>query len=68
MADDPVTKAPEWLRIMAERRRLTRALALVPALSRPGLERAGLPLPAPPTGATAEPAGIVAPETNRSEA
>jgi hypothetical protein len=67
MADDPLTETPAWLRILAERRGLTRALALVPALSRPALLRAGQPLPAPPTGATTEPAGIVAPETNRSE-
>ena len=52
---------------MAERRGLTRALALTPALSRPALERAALPLPPPPTGAATEPAGWTAPEVNRDE-
>jgi hypothetical protein len=56
MADDPLTEAPDWLRIIAERRGITRALALVPARSRSALERAVQPLPPPPTGATTEPA------------
>jgi hypothetical protein len=67
MADDPLTEAPEWLRIIAERRGLTRALALAPALSRPALERAAQPLPPPPTGATTEPAGGIAPGAHRGE-
>lgn len=67
MADDPLTEAPEWLRIIAERRGLTRALALAPALSRPALKRAALPLPPPPTGAATEPAGWIAPAANRDE-
>jgi hypothetical protein len=67
MADELLTEAPEWLRLMAERRGLTRALALAPALSRPALERAVLPLPPPPTGATTEPAGGIAPDANRDK-
>ena len=67
MADNPLTEAPEWLRIMAERRGVTRALALVPALSRAALERAAQPLPPPPTGATTEPAGGLAPDAHRDE-
>jgi hypothetical protein len=67
MAHDPLTAAPEWLRIMAERRGLTRALALVPALSRPALEQAAQPLPPPPTGPTTEPAVEIARETYRGD-
>jgi len=65
MADEP--QAPDWLRLMAERRGLTRALALVPALSRPALERAAQSLPPPPTGATTEPAGGIAFGAHRGE-
>jgi hypothetical protein len=67
MADDPLTEAPEWVRIVAERRGLARALALVPTLWRPALERAAQPLPPPPTGATTEPARGLAPDPLRDE-
>lgn len=46
---------------------MTRALALTPALSRPALERAAMPLPPPPTGAATEPAGWIAPEAKWDE-
>ena len=65
MTDKFLTELPAWLRLMAERRGLTHALARAPALSRPALERAALPLPPPPTGAITEPAGAIAPEANR---
>ena len=67
MADDPPTEAPEWLRIIAEQRDLTRALARVPVLARGGLVRAVQSMPSPPTGATTEPAGVFAPDTHRDE-
>jgi hypothetical protein len=67
MTDDPLADVPAWLRILAERRGLTRALALVPALSRPSLERAAQPLPPVPTGAVTEPAGAFAPDAYRDE-
>ncbi len=65
MADQP--QIPEWLRLMAERRGLTRALALTPAFARPALERAALPLLPESTGAATEPAGWIAPEATRDE-
>jgi len=65
MADEP--EAPDWLRLIAECRGVTRALALTPALSRPALERAAMPLPPPPTGAATEPAGWIAPEAKWDE-
>jgi hypothetical protein len=67
MADDPLTEVPDWLCNIAERRGLTRAFALVPALSLPALERAAQPLPPPPTGATTEPASGIAPGAYRGE-
>jgi hypothetical protein len=67
MADDPLTDAREWVRIVAERRGLTRALALVPALWRPALERAAQPLPPPPAGATTEPACGIASDLARGK-
>jgi hypothetical protein len=68
MADDPPTEAPEWLRIMAERRGLARALALTPARFRPALERAAQALPPPPGGPTTEPAAVFRPDSDRNEA
>jgi hypothetical protein len=65
MTDDPKADVPAWLRILAERRGLTRALARVPALARPALVRAGQPLPPVPTGAITEPAGAFAPDAHR---
>jgi hypothetical protein len=53
---------------MAERRGLTRALALTPARFRPALERAAQALPLPPGGAAAEPAAVFQPDAERGEA
>jgi hypothetical protein len=67
MTDDPLADVPTWVRILAERRGLTCALALVPALSRPALERAGQPLPPVSAGAVTEPAAAFAPDAYRDE-
>jgi hypothetical protein len=67
MTDDPKADVPAWIRALAERSGLTRALALVPALARPALERAGQPLPPVPAGAVTEPAGAFAPDAYRDE-
>jgi len=67
MADGPRTEAPEWLRIIAEQRGLTRALALTPARSRPALERAAQALPPPPGGTATEPAAGFRPGADRDQ-
>jgi hypothetical protein len=53
---------------MAERRGLTRALALTPARFRPALERAAQALPPPPGGPTTEPAAVFRPDSDRNDA
>jgi hypothetical protein len=67
MIDDPKAGVPTWLRAQAERRGLTRALALVPVLSRPALVRAGQSMPSVPTGAVTEPADAFVPDAHRDE-
>jgi hypothetical protein len=68
MADGSPTQVPEWLRILAERRGLARALALTPSRFRPALERAAQALPPPPGGAATEPAAVFRPDADRGEA